>query len=325
MRNHIVGQERHPEPERRASVLIVDDTPANIQILAMGLRQHYDIRVATSGQDALASLKQEPRPDLILMDVMMPGMDGYELCRRIKEDSATWNIPLIFVTAKADVADQQKGFNLGAVDYISKPFEMPLVLARVGVHVRLKRKSERLEQLTLLDALTDIPNRRALQEALVRECGRAMRQKQGLAIIMLDIDHFKAFNDRYGHGAGDDCLIRVARALQAAIHRPADLLARYGGEEFCVVLPECSESGALHVAETLREAILALAIPHAGAPGTGIVTASIGYAHFEAPETDCSQMLLRHADQALYAAKARGRNQIVAWQSNLGTEPASLG
>ena len=149
-------------------ILIVDDTPANIQVLAGALNDRYAIKVATSGKSALEIMSQAEKPDLVLLDVMMPEMDGYQVCRSIKADPSTWDIPVIFVTAKVQAEDQQMGFDLGAVDYITKPFEIPLVIARINVHLRLKHKSEQLERLALLDGLTDIPNRRALEDTLAK-------------------------------------------------------------------------------------------------------------------------------------------------------------
>lgn len=298
-------------------ILIVDDTPTNLQLLAQGLSKQYDIMVAPHGQAALTLLQGEAQPDLILLDIMMPDMDGYEVCRRIKQDPAIWNIPIIFLTAKGAVADQQLGFDLGAVDYIVKPVEIPLLLARVRVHIRLKRKSEQLEKLAMIDGLTDIANRRALETMLPRECGRAERDGASLALLMLDIDHFKAFNDHYGHGAGDECLRRVAQCLAMGLLRPGDFIARYGGEEFCVILPQCAAAGALQVAENLLTAVAELQIPHAYFSAAGQVTLSIGVAARRLDTAErCPERLRREADEALYEAKSQGRNRVVVhWES----------
>lgn len=301
-----------PEHRRQATVLIVDDTPTNVQILAQGLRSHYAILVATSGPAALALLQGESKPDLVLLDVMMPGMDGHEVCRRIKQDPATWDIPVIFVTAKGEVEDQQLGFNLGAADYITKPIEIPLVLARVNVHVRLKLKSERLEQLALVDSLTDIPNRRSFENSLIRECGRSKRDGSPLSVLMIDVDFFKAFNDHYGHGAGDECLARVASCLATCLKRPGDFVGRYGGEEFVVILPDCDTQGATLVAERLREEVQALRIPHDYSPAATHVTVSIGLATRVASSDEACQQILKEADKALYEAKGQGRNRVEA-------------
>lgn len=296
----------------RASVLVVDDSPTNIQILAQGLNGLYDIVVATSGPDALGLLREEAKPDLVLLDVMMPAMDGYEVCRRIKADPTTRNIPVIFVTTRDTVSDQQYGFDLGAVDYIAKPVEMPLVLARVAVHIRLKLKSERLEKLAMIDGLTDIPNRRGLDDALRREYGRAVREKTSLAILMIDVDEFKAFNDHYGHGAGDVCLQRVAAVLARGPQRPGDFVARYGGEEFCVLLPGCDARGAKEVAESLTRSVNALKIPHAWSGAARHVSISIGIsARPVARDEHWPPTILREADEALYRAKSEGRNRAV--------------
>ena len=301
--------------KRLPVVMIVDDTPTNTQLLAQVLRHNYAIQTAACGSEALALLQQPDKPDLILLDVMMPGMDGYEVCRRIKDDPALRHIPVIFVTAMDQPKDQQRGFALGAVDYITKPFEVPLVIARVNVHVRLKLKSEMLEKLAFLDGLTDIPNRRALEEALSVEWGRANRSGAPLAVLMIDIDHFKLFNDACGHGVGDECLRKVARELERSLLRPGDFVGRYGGEEFSVILPDCDAAGAALVAEKLREAVAALKIPHPMAEAGGCVTISIGYTSrlvSLAPLSD----LMDEADQALYLAKSQGRNRICAYRGD---------
>ncbi len=296
----------------KETILIVDDTPTNIQILAQALMRTYAIKVAVSGAAALEIVMGEQKPDLILLDIMMPGMDGYEVCRRIKQDPSSWDIPIIFVTAKGDVADQKRGFDLGAVDYIAKPFEIPLVLARINVHLRLKRKSEILERLALLDGLTHIPNRRALEDALSREYGRSQRNGTPLSLLMIDVDHFKAFNDHYGHGVGDDCLRAIAHSLESALQRPADFVGRYGGEEFVVILPDCDKDGALVVAQNIRSQIASLHIPHAYSATAPHVTVSIGLKTFQCEQDKTNAELLHDVDAALYHAKEQGRDRVVA-------------
>ena len=305
-------------PSPRPTVLGVDGAPSNVRAIAQELRHYYDVLVATSGENALALLQKSRKPDLILLDIVMPGMDGYEVCRRIKKDRTIAEIPVIFISAKDSVDDQQFGFSLGAVDYVTKPLEMPLVLMRIAVHIRLKRKSERLEQLALIDSLTDIANRRALDELFHKECRRAAREKISLAIIMIDIDHFKEFNDHYGHSAGDDCIRSVAQTLDTSLRRPGDVVARYGGEEFCVLLPDCTAKGAFLVAENLRESILALELPHESSETAQYVTISLGMSARPILVNDISHRhILHEADQALYAAKARGRNRVVVSGSSI--------
>ena len=201
------------------SLLIVDDIPWNIQVLAEGLRALCRIRVATSGHKALEIAASDDPPDLMLLDVMMPEMDGFEVCRRLKEQAGTADIPVIFITARGDVEDEARGLNLGAVDYITKPFHLPLVLARVRTHLRLKMKTDSLERLSAVDALTGIGNRRRFDEVLAREWRRGVRLGVPLAAVMMDVDQFKAYNDHLGHGAGDECLVRVALLLPAS-HSP---------------------------------------------------------------------------------------------------------
>lgn len=297
-------------PVRKPRILIVDDTPANIQILASALVKKYEILIATSGRAALELVHKKEKPDMILLDVMMPEMDGYEVCRLVKEDPATWSIPIVFITAKGDVTDQQHGFDLGAEDYIVKPFDLPLVIARINVHIRLKRKSDQLEHLALLDGLTDIPNRRALENTLQREFGRAQREGKPLSLLMVDVDYFKPFNDTYGHGAGDECLRTIAHTLEACLLRPGDFIGRYGGEEFLVVLPDCDQAGALVVAEKLRCNIEGLSIPHKESKTSGHVTISVGVKSFQRYSKGKAERMLQGVDRALYCAKERGRNQI---------------
>ena len=292
---------------QQASVLIVDDVPANIQLLAEALKSEYRIRVANQGAKALEVARSETPPDLILLDIMMPGMDGYEVCQQLKADPSTSAIPIIFVTAKTSVDDEAYGLDLGAVDYIPKPFHLPVVRARVKTHINLKLKTDLLEELALIDGLTYIPNRRRFDQSLVTEWERARREGQWLALAMIDVDHFKAYNDNYGHGAGDDCLRQVANALKASLQRPADSVARYGGEEFVLLLPNTDRSGACATAERVREALFAKNLPHAHSDSADRVTISLGVAEYETGDTVKS--IVNKADRALYSAKRQGKNR----------------
>ncbi len=298
------------EVMRKPVVLIVDDQPANIHALARLLKEDYHVLAAAKGAKALELASGNMPPDLILLDIMMPEMDGYEVCRRLRNDPATKNIPIIFVTAKGDSEEEAKGLDLGAVDYIAKPYNNTVVKARVRTHVQLKIRTDMLEQLAMVDGLTGIANRRSFDQALELEWKRAARASRDLSVIMMDIDHFKAYNDNYGHGAGDDCLQRVAAALRSAVQRPSDLIARYGGEEFVALLPETLAPGAARMAEKFRRNVLDLALPHAFSPIAEQVTISVGHASRRADPDQSPQDLLKAADQALFKAKQDGRNRV---------------
>jgi diguanylate cyclase (GGDEF)-like protein len=295
---------------RRPLILIVDDTPTNIELLAGALSADYTVKFATTGMRALEFLEKPEKPDLILLDVMMPGMDGYEVCRRLKDDPATRAIPVIFITAKSEVADQARGFSLGAADYIPKPFQLPLVIARVRNQINLKLRTDLLEAQASIDALTGIANRRRFDEVLRTEWKRAARNVMPMSLLMFDVDHFKAYNDNYGHGAGDDCLRRLGEAMLNAELRPGDFVARYGGEEFAVILPSCHSTGARAIAERIRSLVEASQLRHEFSQCAPVVTVSVGCATQKpALGGDVSGLFLA-ADQALYRAKQDGRNRV---------------
>jgi diguanylate cyclase (GGDEF)-like protein len=295
----------------QATVLIVDDQPANIHALAALLKKDYRILTATRGEKALELAARTPPPDLILLDIVMPDMDGHEVCARLKNDEATKAIPIIFVTALGEEQDEEHGLNLGAADYISKPFSPAIVRARVRNQINLKLRTDRLEQVAMQDGLTQIPNRRHFDQKLREEWGRLTRNGQSLSLLMIDIDQFKLYNDHYGHGAGDECLRQVAQALYQVPQRPTDLVARYGGEEFAAVLPETDEAGAGHLAQRLLEAVRALGIEHAYSDVAPHVTISVGVATHSPrqPKRD-AEALKQSADRALYQAKSQGRNRL---------------
>lgn len=297
---------------KKSTVLIVDDTPANIDMISAALGNEYHIKVALNGEKAIKIATIHP-PDLILLDVMMPGMDGYQVCTQLKSDAPTSHIPIIFVTALGTDEDEEKGLNLGAIDYLVKPISPPIVRARVRNHIRLKLKSDLLESLAMLDSLTNIPNRRRYMEALEMEWRRGLRSGTPLSIALMDIDHFKQYNDSKGHGAGDECLRKIATCLYHDTGlRPADLVARLGGEEFIALLPETDINGAKLLAERFRHAIEELRIPHPQSSCSSWVTASVGCAS-TIPRADMApERLMEDADQCLYQAKGAGRNRVQA-------------
>ncbi|MEI6413729.1 MAG: diguanylate cyclase [Pseudomonadota bacterium] len=299
----------NPKPQ----ILIVDDVPMNVEVLAEALHKDYHIKVASCGAEALViAANDDPakRPDLVLLDVMMPEMDGYEVCRRLRENPRTQRIPVIFVTAKSEVKDEEKGLSLGAVDYISKPFAIPIVRARVRTHLNIKCQADLLESLAMLDGLTHIANRRRLDETIDAEWRRACRESLCLSLIMIDIDHFKFFNDHYGHGAGDLALKSVAEALTSVTKRPGDLIARYGGEEFAAVLPNTDIDGTRHLAEGFRHAVEIRGIAHAHSPTADHVPVSVGFATIMTRCADSPATLTACADRMLYLAKSSGRNRV---------------
>ncbi|PPD31766.1 MAG: diguanylate cyclase response regulator [Methylomonas sp.] len=291
-------------------ILIVDDTPTNIQVLAENLIKDYKVKVAASGGAALEIIARQGLPDLILLDVMMPEMDGYEVCRRLKNDPQTSAIPVIFVTAMNEASNEEYGLNLGAMDYITKPFYLPVVKARIRNHIRLKQAADMLESMVWIDGLTGIPNRRRFDQTLEIEWKRAFRAQLPLGLIMLDVDFFKAYNDHHGHGAGDICLKQVASLLTASASRSADLAARYGGEEFVMLIPETQIDGVHSIAERLCQRIESEQIPHAVSSVSAWITVSIGYAAVIPLPDQPSSILLDEADKMLYQAKHAGRNRV---------------
>lgn len=300
------------QTDKRAKLLIVDDNKQNIEILMDLFKDDYRVAVALDSQRALSLARSQSPPDLILLDILMPGMDGYQVCSLLKQEESTKGIPIIFVTAVSEVMDAAKGFDLGAVDYITKPFHPPTVKARVKLHLELKRKQELLEQYAFLDALTEIPNRRRFEETLHREWNRALRSGQPVSLIFWDIDHFKQYNDTYGHGQGDDCLRLLAQTVAGCLQRAGDFVARHGGEEFAVLLPYTGQEEALKVAQLLSGALDGLALTHQTSPVADHVTVSMGVATALPQEGLEATELVERADQALYTAKKSGRHRIEA-------------
>ena len=325
------------------SILIVDDSRTHRLLLEAILRGagHREVEMAGSAAEAYERLGMND-PDappgaldvqLILMDILMSPVDGIEACARISASLRVGDIPIVMVSALNDEVKLQAAFAAGAVDYVTKPIRTFELLARVRHILRLKHETdlrnarerdllqvtgkltianEALQQLSLQDALTGVGNRRRLDEYLATEWLRAMRNGSTLSLIMVDIDHFKAYNDTYGHGAGDDILTQVAGALRDTLRRPADLVARCGGEEFAIVLPETPHEHALAIGEAIRHAVEGLAVEHCRSPVSTRVTISAGVAS-TVPVPEASEAaLLAQADHALYEAKRAGRNRVIS-------------
>lgn len=293
----------------RPKLLVVDDQPINIQVMYRCFAGDYQVFMATGGEQALAICNSNP-PDLILLDVVMPGVDGFEVCKRLKADSTTRHIPVIFVTAHTDPAQETHGLNLGAVDFIAKPINPDVVRARVKTQLTLKFQSDLLRKLVFLDGLTAVFNRRYFDQQISTEWARAARNKAPLSLLLLDVDFFKLYNDRYGHQAGDDALRLVASALKTCLRRPADLVARYGGEEFACILPETSYEDALSIASELEAKIRSLGIPHADSTVDTVITISIGLASRSSNAEGDVSRLISLADTLLYQAKNTGRARV---------------
>lgn len=293
----------------KPKLLVVDDQPINIQVMYRCFAGDYQVFMATNGEQALSICKANP-PDLILLDVVMPGLDGFEVCQRLKADEATSHIPVIFVTAHTDAAQETHGLNLGAVDFIAKPVNPDVVRARVKTHLTLKFQSDLLRKLVFLDGLTGVFNRRYFDQQITTEWSRAARSNLPLSLILLDVDFFKLFNDRYGHQAGDDALRVVSNALRACLRRPADLVARYGGEEFGCILPETSYEDALVIAHDLEHKIRELAVPHLSSTVDKVITISVGLASRVGSTGGDVNSLIALADSMLYKAKRTGRGRV---------------
>ncbi|MCX5519751.1 diguanylate cyclase [Kaistia defluvii] len=293
----------------RPSILIVDDEVSNIEILSAVLEEDYDIYFATSGTEAL-EIARTTLPDLILLDVLMPGMDGYEVCATIKADPLIADVPVIFTTALGDQEAEVKGLMLGAIDYITKPILPVVVQARVRNHLDMKRMRDELAEMAVTDALTGLGNRRRLEQALNQETARLSRTGGQLSVIILDIDFFKKFNDLYGHTAGDRCLTMVAAALNRAVHHASDVTIRYGGEEFACVLPEIEHLEAMEIALGIRDRVQALGIPHSGSDASPYVSVSLGVATAPCLPGSQPEAWIKAADKQLYVAKAAGRNLV---------------
>lgn len=307
---------------RKPLILAIDDAPVNLKTLVAALSEEYELQIATSGETGLAYATANP-PDLILLDIMMPEMDGYEVCRRLKADVRTQSIPVIFVTAIAEIEAESTGLDLGAVDYLTKPLNVPIAKRRIHNHLErehMRREVEAqrdvMERLARTDSLTGVNNRRYFMELAQNELERALRHAEPLSLLMIDIDHFKRINDRYGHPVGDMALKTLSGWCLMAI-RSFDAFGRFGGEEFAALLPRTHSKGAFEVAERLRQAIEAADIELSNGQRLSF-TISIGVAMLPiaaAKEKNAVDTLLAHADQALYQAKAGGRNRVCVYPS----------
>lgn len=299
------------ESEKK-TVLIIDDETSNIIALTGILTPEYDVFAAKNGNDAI-QLAREQLPDLILLDVLMPDMDGYEVIAILKSSETTRSIPVIFISGLGSADAEEKGLFLGASDYISKPFNSSVVKLRVQNQIQFASQFNIVKALSLMDELTGAFNRRGFDSRLRLEWNRAMREHTPISIIMIDIDFFKKYNDEYGHLQGDRALKEVAAVLKNTLKRPADFSARWGGEEFVALLPDTDLPGTLNVAEQLRKNIEDTPIPLDDGSITK-VTASLGVNAVRLSPNSSVSDFLAGADEALYAAKASGRNRVCTFE-----------
>ena len=319
--SQIAQQSARADEEQRPVVLLVDDEPVNLALIKRRLEwEDYDVHTAQDGREAVERAR-ELLPDLVILDVMMPVMDGLAACRFLKEDARTRDIPVIFLSALDDMETKVSGLSLGANDYISKPFRAEELVARVAVAIRLKRERDDLRESadeasrraevaserSMTDALTGLRNRYGLQRSLQREVADARRYGRPLTCLMIDLDHFKHVNDTYGHAAGDAALVQVARVLTEVV-RGSDVVCRYGGEEFLVLAPETGLDGALALGEKIRAA----AKERAYGDGERVfpLTFSIGASQLRDGES--AHDMIARADDALYHAKESGRDRVEA-------------
>jgi len=294
-------------------VLVVDDQEDNIELLSQMLEENGIEAITTQVGRETLRLAREHTPDVILLDIQMPEIDGYEICRRLKEDEVTCNIPVIFLTATySSEKNIVKGLEMGAYDYITKPFREGELLARINVMAKIKKTEDHVREESYTDALTGLYNRRFLDKRFTEEISRSLRSGFPLACLMLDIDHFKSLNDIYGHDFGDQVLKKVAESMRNGL-RAYDTVARYGGEEFIIILPSTEYHDAENVAEKIRRMIQQLTFKSDN--GTIQITISVGV--FCAKGDELKQTVdefIRKADEALYKAKGLGRNKIVSYR-----------
>ncbi len=328
--------------ETKGNILLIDDLPGNLKLLTDLLSQlGYVVRSAISGARGIKSAKSKC-PDIVLLDISMPEMNGYQVCEAFKNDDDLCNIPILFISALDETFDKLKAFQVGGVDYVIKPFQIEEVVARIEAHLTIqkqrkalqnevfKRKqteielqqindqlqeaNRKLELLSNVDGLTQIANRRRFNDYFLIEWQHHQREQKPLALILIDIDYFKLYNDTYGHQSGDDCLIQAAQVIAKVPQRTIDLVARYGGEEFAAILPNISIEDALPVAKSIKQAIANLAIPHQSSLVSDHLTLSIGVASLIPTTEQSMEILIAHADEALYIAKKQGRNQVSAYR-----------
>ncbi|MDR0553229.1 MAG: diguanylate cyclase [Treponema sp.] len=293
---------------KRIRILLVDAGTSNLEILSRIFSSSYNVLTAVNGAEALSRAVKE-QPDLILLDILLPDSSGFEVLRRLKEMPETTKIPVILTASLSSDEDEERGLLMGAVDYFTKPFRKLVVRARVMLQIENIKQRRKLERMSTIDALTEIPNRRGFDIRLNVEWNHAIREKLPLSMLMMDLDNFKIYNDTYGHPQGDTLLKAVAEVFHFAAKRAEDIAARLGGEEFAVLLPNTGLDGALLSAERIRAKVERMVVPTVDGKPTR-VTISIGVAVVKPKPGDDMAELITRADECLYAAKEAGRNRV---------------
>ena len=294
--------------EKKNSLLIVDDEKTNLMFLSHVLSPDYTIYTASSGLNAIEKAKKY-MPDLILLDIIMPEMDGYQTISELKKCELTQKIPVVFISSLNSDEDEEKGLTFDAADYITKPFRAMLVKLRIRNQIQIINQLRTIEYLSMVDQLTNIPNRRSFDERLCLEWKQAIREHTPISLLMMDLDKFKDLNDTYGHQQGDVVLQMVAKIFPMSFRRPCDFAARWGGEEFVVLLPNTPLTSAVDIAEKIRVGIANAPIPCSDGSILKI-TVSIGVNSLIPAQNSLVDDFISKADTALYAAKDAGRNRV---------------
>ena len=300
---------------KQQKVLIIDDEKTNLKILSGILKNEVEVILAKDGEIGFSKAK-ELLPDLILLDVIMPNLSGFEVIEKLKNELVTCNIPVIFVTGVLDVQQEEKGLELGACDYIQKPFHVEILKARVRLHLRMAKQRDLLEKLANIDPLTSVANRRLYDQTFDLLWNKAIKQQNIFSLVVIDIDDFKKYNDFFGHAAGDRALERVATAIAENLSNPNDFLARYGGEEFVALLPNTLACDAIKSMNACLEAVENLKIYHDPSTKHEFLTISLGGVSYLPIVESCQDTLFKIADDMLFKAKSNGKNQVV-WQDSI--------
>lgn len=296
---------------KKLLVLFVSDSNESVDVLRAALLPNYRFDVVHSAKKTLEILKNGPCPDMILLDTGMQGMDSFEICQQLKENESSKDIPVIFIADKGRIDEETKAFEVGAVDFISKPINPLISKARIEIHLKLKQQRDLLVALAERDGLTGVSNRRRFDQVLSKDYRHALREQKPLALLMIDIDDFKLFNDYYGHLAGDEALKQVVLTIDKTLNRPLDQVARYGGEEFACLLPGTDIEGMKLIAESILKAVRGLQIPHKFSRATNILTLSLGGVSIIPEHGHNPNVIVEKADIMLYKAKDSGRNRFV--------------